>query len=270
MDNADLKALTEFSQQFNLLNVLGKGAFGEVWIANHHKIGNVAIKFSKNDQSAKRELEIYKLIEARETILFGIKPIPAIHSCGNISELSWLAMDLLGPSLDDIHQKLGGFTIETILMMGIKMLNSVEYLHRCGIVHGDIKGDNFALSATNPQNIVIFDFGLAREFGNTEADFHGSVLYASIATHEYKPVQAKDDIESLGYLLADYYKPLPWQDGNWPDNLMDQIKYGLQQKKEKDIFEMTTGFFEMALFLMHVDAQEKPDIIFLKEMFRYL
>lgn len=181
-------------------------------------------------------------------------------------------MDLLGPSIDELFTKLGSFSKTTILQMGIQMLNCIDFLHRCGVVHRDIKGDNFALSATNSKKIVIFDFGLASKIDDTSESFRGSLLYASIATHQYqyKPVNPKDDIESLGYLLADYYKSLPWSNTKWPEKYEEQVDYGLSLKMEKDIFEMTKDFFELTLFLMHVDAQTKPSTQFLKQMFRYI
>lgn len=269
MDKFELAELKEFMKNFNLLNVLGEGSFGEVWKAEHRQVGkSVAIKFSKIPNSIEHEYKIYRLIKSREPVLFSVKPIPTIFGFGNVIGLTWLAMDLLGPSIDDLYKKLGMFTKKTILMMGLKMIECLEYLHRCGIVHGDIKGDNFALSANNPQNIVIMDFGLARDIESVSTDFHGSLSYASIAMHERKRVSFKDDIESLGYMLSDYHKKLPWRNVKWPECFEDRIEFGLEQKKQKNIFAMTPDFFEMTLFLMHVDAKNRPSTKYLREMFR--
>lgn len=268
MDTTDLQQLKAFFGKFKVIDVLGRGSFGVVVRAEHHQVGKCAVKLSENDRSSlKHEYEIYDHIIACE--LASPMPIPTIYGYGDFPDFSYLAMDLLGPSLDDLFEKLGGFSKATILQMGIQMLKCVEFLHRCGVIHGDIKGDNFAISATDPRKIVIFDFGLASKVGETCASFRGSLLYASIATHKYQPVNPKDDIESLGYLLADYYKPLPWKTAKWPENYSDQIDYGLLQKKEKNIFEMATDFFEITLFLMHVDAKANPSTKYLKKMFRY-
>lgn len=262
-----LESFQLFCQKFQLLDFLGQGAFGIVWKANHLPTGKkIAIKFSEKNRLAIHEIKIYQLIKNRES--FNLKPIPDLYGDGNICGFTWLAMDLLGPSIEATYEKLGSFSITTILMMGIRMIECLEYLHSCRIVHGDIKADNFAISANNSKKILIFDFGLAREFDSPIADFHGSLSYASIATHKYEPVHPKDDIESLGYLLADFHKSLPWTDGNWPEDAEEQIEYGLQRKQEKNIFEMTPNFFELTLFLMHVDAHKKPNTTFLKNMFR--
>lgn len=269
MDSIELEDIKNFSQKFKLGNILGEGSFGRVLMAKHLQSGkDVAVKFGKRSESLDYEYKIYELIKIRDSTLFSIKPIPMIYGYGNIGSLTWLAMELCGPSINQMFDKLGSFTNKTILMLGIEMVKCIDYLHRCNIVHGDIKGDNFAISATNPRKIMIFDFGLARDSSSTVAEFHGSLLYASIATHEYRAIHPKDDIESLGYLISDLYKALPWKNTKWPESWDDQVKYGLEQKKQKNIFEMSAGFFEIALFLMHVDANSKPNCEYLKQMFR--
>lgn len=262
--NYDLEAL-EFYRKFQLVKFLGKGAFGHVWQAeNKQTLLPVAVKFSTDHRSASEEIKIYQLLKPVTT-----SPIPLIYGNGHIFGFTWLAMDLLGPSLEAVHQKYRRFTKTTMLILGIKMVECLESLHSAQIVHGDIKPDNFAISANDPSKIVIFDFGMARKFDCKIADFHGSLVFASIATHDYQPVQSKDDIESLGYLLADLHKALPWRKANWPVDIYEQIKYGREQKKNKNLFEMTTNFFELTLFLMHVDAHSKPSTKLLKSIFRY-
>lgn len=263
-----LDKLKVFSQDFHICGDLGEGSFGRVFKAKHYGV-EVALKFSKKD-SLEQEFEIYKLIEMGDITGLVNKPVPFIYGFGCIGHSTWLAMELLGPSIDDLLEKLGTFTIKTILMLGIEMLKCLEYLHGCKIAHGDVKADNFAISANDPRKIMIFDFGLARAIPNEVTEFRGSLLYASIASHQFQPISTKDDIEFLGYMLVDCYKSLPWKYCEWPNNFSDQINYGLQMKKEKNIFDMTYGFFELALFLMHVDAKDEPSCEYLREMFGYI
>lgn len=72
--------------------------------------------------------------------------------------------------------------------MGIQMVECLEYLYERQIIHGDIKGDNCAISAQNPHKIVIFVFGLAHKKNDFTETFHGSLVYASIATHKFEPI----------------------------------------------------------------------------------
>lgn len=267
----ELDQLLRFTNLFKLHHSLGEGSFGEVFKASHN--GKfVAIKFEKEqNNSLETEHHIYDLMNVRKKST--INPIPIIYDFGKIGPLKWMAMDLLGPSIEQILGHLGKFTNKTILMMGREMLNAIAFLHQCNIVHCDVKPDNFAVSAEDPKKIVIFDFGLARDLTtiNSPYDgFRGSLLYASIGTHEYLSPRPKDDIESLGYLLVDLFKPLPWKDDeDWPETWLDQVNFGLKQKKKKNIFAMTAGCFPLALYLMHVDAKNDPSCTYLKEMLGY-
>lgn len=144
---SNLFQLKAFFDKFEILDTLGKGSYGLVVRANQHKVGNCAIKISEKDRSSlKNEYEIYNHIKAS---VQASSFIPNIHGYGDFTDFSWLAMDLLGPSIDCLFKKLGSFSKTTILQMGIQMLECIDFLHGCGVIHGDIKGDNFALSATN-------------------------------------------------------------------------------------------------------------------------
>lgn len=44
----------------------------------------------------------------------------------------------------------------------IELASALEYLHSCGIVHGDVKGPNVLLSES--YSVKLCDFGLARPF----------------------------------------------------------------------------------------------------------
>lgn len=271
LNESGLKDLQIFSKEFHLMEALAEGAFGKVWSAIHHPTGNtVAIKFEKARNTLKHEYSIYELIRFRDSTLFSVKPIPGIHGFGKITLTTWLAMDLLGPSIDELFIRNGQkFTINTICMLAIEMMKCLEFLHDCKIIHCDVKGENFAISATDPRKIVIFDFGLARQQASTSNGFRGTLYYASIAAHEIRPPHRKDDIESLAYILADYHKELPWKKKVWPTSFKKCVECGPKWKKKKNIFAMTPAFFELTLLLMHIGSQDEPDCTYLKQMFRY-
>ena len=59
-------------------------------------------------------------------------------------------MELLGKSLEDIFQsQQKKFTLKTVCMVGIQMLDRLEFIHSKNIIHRDIKPDNFVLGLDN-------------------------------------------------------------------------------------------------------------------------
>ena len=59
-------------------------------------------------------------------------------------------MDLLGPSLDDVFESMKRkFTLRTVLLIALQAFDRLHYLHSRGVVHGDVKGENFLIGLPN-------------------------------------------------------------------------------------------------------------------------
>merc|ERR1712224_280367 len=82
--------------------------------------------------------------------------------------------ELLGPSLDDLLKRCGNtFSQKTVLMCAIQMLDRLQYVHSKGILHRDIKPNNF-LIGRGIDNIQIYlvDFGLSKYYIDRKTNHH--------------------------------------------------------------------------------------------------
>ena len=86
-----------------------------------------------------------------------------------------------------------------------ELLLAVEYLHKRGVVHNDIKPDNILISRTS-NTLKLIDFGLA----DSDAEYAMRALgctprYASVELRARKDVDARSDIYSLGVIMKEIF-----------------------------------------------------------------
>lgn len=124
--------------------------------------------------------------------LAGATGIPQVLWVGQESDYKVLVHELLGPSLEDLFNYCGRkFSLKTVLLVADQAISRIESIHARGILHRDIKPDNFVMGVGRQGNILYtIDFGLAKEFSLAESDrkyeargFGGTSRYASINNH---------------------------------------------------------------------------------------
>ena len=83
-------------------------------------------------------------------------------------------MELLGKSFDILFEEQNKkFTLKTISMIAIQMLERIEFIHNKNIIHRDIKPDNFSMGIDNKNYILyILDFGLSKKYKSKKTNEH--------------------------------------------------------------------------------------------------
>ena len=189
-------------------------------------------------------------------------------------------MELLGKSLEDIFQaQQKKFTVKTVAMIGIQMLDRLEFIHSKNIIHRDIKPDNFVLGLDDKSHIIyILDFGLSKKFRSSRTHQHikfsvnkkltGTARYASINALKGCEQSRRDDLEAIGYVLLYFLRgSLPWQ-GLHVNKGEDRYKKILQKKKGTSAEDLCKGFpnefVEYINYTRNLEFEADPDYKFLR------
>ena len=176
-------------------------------------------------------------------------------------------MELLGKSLEDLFQSMDKkFTIKTVCMVGIQMLDRLEFIHSKNMIHRDIKPDNFVIGYENKSHIIyILDFGLSKKFRSAKTHEHIKFSVNSLKGCEQS---RRDDLEAVGYVLMYFLRgSLPWQ-GLHVNRGEDRYKKILQKKKGTSAEELCKGFpsefVEYINYTRNLEFEADPDYKYLR------
>ena len=209
-----------------------------------------------------------------------IDGIPLVKSYGFSGEFNILVMELLGKSLEDIFQsQQKNFTVKTVCMIGIQMLDRLEFVHSKNIIHRDIKPDNFVLGLGDKSHIIyVLDFGLSKKYRSSRTHQHikfnvnkkltGTARYASINALKGCEQSRRDDLEAIGYVLMYFLRgSLPWQ-GLKVHKGEDRYKKILMTKRSTSAEDLCKGFpnefVEYINYTRNMEFEADPDYKFLR------
>jgi tetratricopeptide (TPR) repeat protein/predicted Ser/Thr protein kinase len=149
---------------YRILDRLGKGGMGEVFVAEDTNLGRrVAIKFP-NLKSDERDYRARFLREARAISELSNPHIATLYDYGETSDgRPFLVMELIrGETLGDLLLT-GELTLPRALQIIEDVATALTESHARGIIHRDIKPSNIMVDERG--QIKVLDFGLAKQLG---------------------------------------------------------------------------------------------------------
>jgi len=212
--------MTEISllnNRYELLEPLGRGGMAVVYRARDLMLERqVAIKLLREDYSSDPSFQERFRQEARAAANLAHPNIVTVHDFGLDKGQLFIVMELVpGTDLKTLLRKRGRFTPEEALPLMIQACAGIGYAHRAGLVHCDVKPQNFLV--TPDMRLKVTDFGIARALSTIRPDEQSDVVWGS--PQYFAPEQAAggaplpaSDVYSLGIILYELLSgSLPFQ-----------------------------------------------------------
>lgn len=216
--------------RYTLRGELGRGAMSVIHLGYDPRIRRkVALKTLHDDYAERDDYRHRFLTEARAAGTLTHPGIVTIFDVGIADGVPFIAMELLdGVTLDVFVQRHGALSPRMVIKIASQIADALDYAHRHGVVHQDIKPENIAVTS-DTGNVKVMDFGIARLRDESDSG-RGAALAGQVAgtPHYMSPeqirraeVDGRSDIYSLGVLL---YWLLSGQKPYRADNVKDLLR----------------------------------------------
>lgn len=211
--------------RYEILEVLGKGSFGQVVKCYDHKTDQmVAVKIIRNKKrfhhQALVEVKILDALRRRDKdnqfniIHMGEYFYFRNHLC--------ITFELMGMNLYELIKKnnFQGFSIALIRRFAFSLLQCLKMLHRERIIHCDLKPENILLRQRGQSSIKVIDFGSSCYEHQRVYTYIQSRFYRSPEVILGLPYSMPIDMWSFGCILAELYTGYPLFPG---ENEVEQL-----------------------------------------------
>ncbi|MDO8519310.1 MAG: serine/threonine-protein kinase, partial [Deltaproteobacteria bacterium] len=183
--------------RFQIIRTLGSGGQAKVFLAKDRTKGReVVLKSTPCSHDAESILREFHLLSK----LSHPHLLPVLD-CGisaDKAHLFWTTEYLPGKTLDAVKS----LTFKEKTDYLVQALRALQFLHRQGLLHADIKPSNLFL--TDQGNLKLLDFGLSR-LKSDSAESGGTPAYASPEQIIGWAVDARSDLYSLGITFYEIF-----------------------------------------------------------------
>ena len=201
--------------KYVITEIIGQGGWSMVYKGVHGKLHlPVAIKMLKHNMAMDPEFLEKFQNEAKIIARLNQANIIKVFDIEELYRTVFIIMEYLeGVPLDYLLEHMPKLSLSKILDIILQVCYGLDYAHKQGIIHQDIKPANIFLQPDGRVKIV--DFGLACPPGNIDFNLPGTVFYMSPEQIDGNPVDERTDIYVLGIMAYEMIigqRPFPEDD----------------------------------------------------------
>ncbi len=217
--------------RYDLVRVLGKGAMGIVYEGKDPNLDRrVAIKTVKVEnlsEEAAAEYEARFRTEARSAARLQHPHIVSVYDSDRDADIAFLVMEYIQG--DDLKHHLDSgvrYSLEQSLKMVRDLLSALDYAHKQGVVHRDVKPANLLIEPGG--RVKLTDFGVARmqdsaDATRTQGGMVGTLKYMSPEQVQGQKIDSRADLFSVGVVLYQLLTDKKPFDGDNDFSIIHQI-----------------------------------------------
>jgi serine/threonine-protein kinase len=212
--------------RYELDGIVGRGGMAEVFRARDIRLDRiVAVKTLRDDLARDQTFQARFRREAQSAASLNHPSIVAVYDTGEDmvgpTPVPYIVMEYVdGRTLRDLLREDRRLLPERVMEISDGVLRALDYSHRNGIVHRDIKPGNVMLTRTG--DVKVMDFGIARAVSDAQATMTqtaqviGTAQYLSPEQARGERVDARSDLYSAGCLLYELLTGRPPFTGDSP------------------------------------------------------
>jgi eukaryotic-like serine/threonine-protein kinase len=206
--------------------ILDQGGWSIVYKGVHSVLNfPVAIKMLKHHMAMDAEFSEKFEHEAKTIARLNHPNIVKVYDIEERFRTIFIMMEFLeGFSLEYLLKNTPKPSLANILDIILQVCYGLEYAHKQGIIHQDIKPGNIFMQPDGQAKIV--DFGLCCPLGNIDFNMPGTAFYMSPEQIQGEPVDERTDIYSLGIMIYEMLtgrRPFP------EDNLGELLEFHVKE-----------------------------------------
>jgi serine/threonine protein kinase len=206
--NSDMKRQERRMGNYWMIGILGRGGFADVYLCEHISLGRLAAIKVLNDWQSREKLERFRT-EATLTAELPHRHIVQVFDFDEESNPPFLAMHYACyGDLEALHRG-ERLPLDTIVSYVRQIAEALDYAHRRGVIHCDVKPSNILLDAND--TILVSDFGVAvstDRYTPIPRIFGGTAIYRAPEQYRGRPSPASDQY-SLGIMVYEWLSRRP-------------------------------------------------------------